>query len=60
MVLAWLPLVLFLVAPGLTAQRLRAFNAWLRAHGSALAVAAVAVVGVLMVFDGGYGLISGK
>jgi len=59
-VLVWLPLVLFLVAPGLTGQRLKAFNAWLRAHGSALAVAAIVVVGVLMVLDGSYGLISGK
>lgn len=59
-VLVWLPLVLFLAAPGLTARHLRAFNAWLRAHGSALLVGAIVVVGVLMVFNGSYGLISGK
>jgi hypothetical protein len=59
-VLVWVPLVFFLVAPGLTGQRLKAFNAWLRAHGSALGMAAILVVGVLMVLDGSYGLISGK
>jgi Sap, sulfolipid-1-addressing protein len=59
-VLVWLPLVLFLVAPGLTGQRLKAFNAWLRVHGSALAVGAIVVVGVLMIFNGSYGLISGQ
>jgi hypothetical protein len=59
-VLVWVPLVLFLLAPGITTQRLKAFNAWLRAHGSALAVGAIVVVGVLMIFDGSYGLITGK
>jgi Sap, sulfolipid-1-addressing protein len=58
--LVWLPLVFFLLAPGLTAQRLKAFNGWLRAHGAALLVGAIVVAGVLMVFDGSYGLITGK
>jgi hypothetical protein len=59
-VLIWLPLVFFLLAPGVTGRRLKAFNGWLRAHGSALLVAAIVVVGVLMIFDGSYGLITGK
>ena len=58
--LVWLPLVLFLLAPGLTEHRLKAFNVWLRAHGSALLVGAIVVAGALMVFDGSYGLITGK
>jgi hypothetical protein len=58
--LVWLPLVFFLLAPGLTAHHLKAFNGWLRAHGSALLVAAIVVAGALMVFDGSHGLISGK
>jgi Sap, sulfolipid-1-addressing protein len=59
-VLVWLPLVFFLLAPGLTGHHLKAFNGWLRAHGSALLVAAIVVAGALMVFDGSYGLITGK
>lgn len=58
--LVWLPLVLFLIAPGLTEHRLKAFNGWLRAHGSTLLVGAIVVAGALMVFDGSYGLITGK
>jgi hypothetical protein len=59
-VLVWLPLVLFLIAPGLTERRLRAFNGWLRAHGSELLIGAMAVAGVIVAIDGGYGLIAGK
>ena len=58
--LVWLPLVFFLLAPGFTEQRLKAFNGWLRAHGSTLLAGAIVVVGVLMIFDGSYGLITGK
>ena len=54
------PLVLFLLAPALTEHRLKAFNGWLRAHGSTLLVGAIVVAGALMVFDGSYGLITGK
>lgn len=57
--LVWLPLVLFLIAPGLTEHRLKAFNGWLRAHGSALLVGAIVVAGAIMVADGCYGLIAG-
>ena len=58
--LIWLPLVFFLLAPEFTGKHLKAFNGWLRAHGSALLVGAIVVLGVLMIFDGSYGLISGK
>ncbi len=55
----WLPLVLYLIAPGLTEHRLKAFNGWLRAHGSALLAGVLLVAGAIMVADGAYGLIAG-
>jgi Sap, sulfolipid-1-addressing protein len=58
--LVWLPLVFFLLAPGLTGKHLKAFNGWLRAHGSTLLVGAIVVAGVIVAFDGAYGLITGK
>jgi Sap, sulfolipid-1-addressing protein len=56
LLLAWLPLLLYLAAPGLTERRLKAFNGWLRAHGSALLAAVLAVAAVILIFDGCYGL----
>ena len=58
LLLAWLPLVLYLAAPGLTEHRLKAFNGWLRAHGSTLLAGALAVAGAILVVDGCYGLIT--
>jgi hypothetical protein len=58
-VLVWLPLVFYLIVPGLTQHRLKAFNGWLRAHGSTLLVGAIFAVGAIMVADGCYGLIAG-
>jgi hypothetical protein len=58
--LAWLPLVFFLIAPGLTERRLKAFNGWLRAHGSELLVGAMAVAGAFLIINGSYGLIAAK
>ena len=57
--LVWLPLTLYLVAPGLTTRRLAAFNGWLRANGSAILVGVLAVVGAIMVINGIYGLVTG-
>lgn len=57
--LVWLPLLFHLIAPGLTEKRLKAFNGWLRAHGSVLLVGAIIAVGAIMVADGCYGLIAG-
>lgn len=54
--LAWVPIVLHVVAPGVTTRFLTAFNDWLRAHGSAVAVWAMAVVGAILIGDGIYGL----
>jgi len=54
--LAWLPLVLYLLAPGRTARLLAACDTWLRTHGYVLAVAGLAVAGVLLTLDGILGL----
>jgi Sap, sulfolipid-1-addressing protein len=56
--LVWLPIVLHLVAPGPTARRLTAFNTWLRAHGHAVLVGVLVVVGAIMILNGSYGLIT--
>jgi Sap, sulfolipid-1-addressing protein len=58
--LVWLPLVLYLFAPEFTARHLSAFNGWLRAHGSALLVLVLIAVGGIMIFDGIYGLVTGR
>jgi Sap, sulfolipid-1-addressing protein len=54
--LVWLPLVLFLLAPGLTRRRLAEFNGWLRAHGTAIVIGVLVVAGAIMVVNGIYGL----
>jgi hypothetical protein len=46
------PLVGYLVAPAWTEQATRRFNVWLRANSSRLAVAALAIAGVLLVVAG--------
>jgi hypothetical protein len=56
--LVWLPLVLHLVAPGLTTRRLAVFNGWLRANGSTILVGVLVVAGTIMVIDGIYGLVT--
>ena len=53
----WLPIVLYLVAPGVTTRYLTAFNGWLRAHGKAILVWVLIVAGAIMVGNGIYGLV---
>ncbi|HEX9064970.1 MAG TPA: GAP family protein [Streptosporangiaceae bacterium] len=53
---AWVPLVAYLVAPDLTARRLGSFDEWLKRHGKAVLVAAVALIGVLLIAQGIAGL----
>jgi hypothetical protein len=53
---AWLPLVLYLLAPDRTAWVLRSCDSWLRMHGYVLAVAALGIGGVLLTLDGILGL----
>jgi hypothetical protein len=56
--LVWLPIVAHLVAPEPTERRLKAFNAWLRAHGSSVLAVVLVVAGGIMAFDGIYGLVT--
>src|SRR5450755_2174776 len=58
--LVWLPITLHLVAPRMTERRLTAFNGWLRGHGSAVLVGVFVAIGGIMVFDGIYGLVTGR
>jgi hypothetical protein len=55
----WLPLLLHLIAPGLTTQRLTAFNGWLRANGNKILICVLIAGGVIMVGNGIYGLAGG-
>lgn len=57
--LVWLPLVLHLVAPGLTARKLTAFNSWLRANGNKILIAVLIAAGAIMIGNGIYGLVAG-
>ena len=52
----WLPLGLYLAAPGWTTRTLNAANAWLQAHSRLLTVALLAVAGTALVANGAYGL----
>jgi hypothetical protein len=53
---AWLPLGLYLAAPDKTTRILEAVNAWLKAHSHAMTVAPLAIVALLLIADGAYGL----
>jgi hypothetical protein len=53
---AWLPLLVHVLAPDRTTRALRAFDAWLTAHGRAVLEAAMAAVGLILVIDGAVGL----
>jgi hypothetical protein len=55
----WLPLLLHLIAPGLTTKRLTAFNGWLRANGNKILIWVLIVGGAIMVSNGLYGLVGG-
>ena len=55
----WLPLLLHLIAPGLTTKRLTAFNGWLRANGNKILICVLIVGGAIMVGNGLYGLVGG-
>ena len=57
--LVWLPLLLYLAAPGPTTHGLTAFNGWLRAQATALIVGVLMVVGAILVVSAAYGLVTG-
>lgn len=54
--LVWLPIVMHIIFPNRTARYLNAFNGWLRAHGRAIVIVVLIVVGLIMVGNGIYGL----
>jgi hypothetical protein len=53
---AWLPLILYLLAPDQTARLLRGLDGWLRSHGYVLTVAALLIGGVVLAINGVLGL----
>lgn len=55
--LVWVPIALYLVAPEHTTRHLMAFNGWLRAHGQAILVWVLVVAGAIMIGNGIYGLV---
>jgi Sap-like sulfolipid-1-addressing protein len=57
--LVWLPLLLYMVAPGVTTRRMTAFNGWLRANGHKILIAVLVVGGAIVAGNGIYGLVVG-
>jgi hypothetical protein len=57
--LVWLPLVLYLVAPGPTTHALSSFNGWLRDKATTLIVAVLLVAGSILVVSAVHGLVTG-
>jgi MFS family permease len=54
--LVWLPIVLYLVAPDVTSRRLTAFNTWLRTHGHLLLTVGLLAAGAILIINGALGL----
>ena len=54
--LAWVPLVLFILWPDATTRRLRSLHGWLGAHGHAVLVGVLALAGILLTVNGAVGL----
>jgi hypothetical protein len=53
---AWLPLVMYLIAPQATVRRFGGLTAALRRHGRVVLASAVAIIGALLVLQGSLGL----
>jgi len=54
--LVWVPLIAFFVAPAATTRTLLASNGWLHAHGRKIAVAALALAALILIVNGALGL----
>jgi hypothetical protein len=54
--IVWLPLLAFLVAPEATTRRLGDINGWLRANSKRIATGALGIGGVILVVNGALGL----
>lgn len=57
--LVWLPIVLYLLAPDVTSRRLTGFNTWLRAHGHLLLTVGLLAAGAILIVNGALGLAAG-
>jgi Sap, sulfolipid-1-addressing protein len=53
---AWLPLILYLLAPHQTGRMLSGLDGWLRSHGYVLTVAALLIGGLVLAINGALGL----
>jgi hypothetical protein len=53
---AWLPVVLYLIAPEATTHALRSLSTWLGEHGRALLTGSLGAVGAILLIDGVIGL----
>jgi len=53
---AWVPVVVYLIAPEATTRALKTINAWISTRGQALLVIALAALGAILVIDGAIGL----
>jgi len=54
--LAWLPLLVHIIAPDRTTRALKALDGWLGVHGRALLIGAVGAIGLILVINGAIGL----
>jgi len=52
----WVPLLVYLIAPDATTRKLRAFDDWLRAHRRTISIVALTAVGVILIVNGSLGL----
>lgn len=55
-VLVWLPLVVYLIAPGRTVRALKTSNAWISANRHALTAGGLSIVGAILIANGITGL----
>ena len=52
----WLPLLVYLIAPDATTRTLRAFDDWLRRHKRTITIVGLTAVGVILIVNGSLGL----
>jgi hypothetical protein len=56
LLIVWLPLLVYLAAPGWTTSKLKALNGWLRKNGRKILVACLLIAGAILVVNGALGL----
>ena len=55
-IVIWVPLLVYLIAPDATTRALRGFDDWLRAHKRTITIVGLVAVGVILVVNGSLGL----